>query len=134
MLVRPMTVEDCALLEPLFTEIPGSVDPRAELDRELTRAWVAEDAAGPAGFALVWRVADEYQVLALGTRAPLRRRGYGKALLEALIASARAENMSRVSLEVARANVPARALYEARGFIVFNVRRGYYQRTRDDAL
>jgi ribosomal-protein-alanine N-acetyltransferase len=39
-----------------------------------------------------------------------------------------------VTLEVARSNSAARALYESCGFATFNVRRGYYRASGDDAL
>lgn len=134
-LVRRMTLADCDALEPLAGEL-GSVDPREELRRDLTRAWVAHDLASPLalGYALGWWVVDELQLLAIGTLPAARRRGVARALLRHLIQAAGAAGGRRISLEVARNNVAAIQLYESIGFHLFNVRRGYYAKTGEDAL
>lgn len=131
-----MTLEDCAVLAPLFAEIPGGIEPAHELGRELTRSWViSEDETSPAlGFALGWWMLDELEIVALGVAASARRRGLARALLAEVIAAARAAGARRVSLEVAASNSAARRLYEGAGFGVFNVRRGYYRQSGDDAL
>jgi ribosomal-protein-alanine N-acetyltransferase len=136
MLIRRMTLADCEGLEDLFTMVPGNVDPRAELLRPLTRAWVAcaPEGGQVLGYALAWWVVDELELLALATRVESRRRGIARALLAELISSARGDRGRRVSLEVARSNSAALQLYESSGFVVFNVRRGYYRKTGEDAL
>lgn len=133
--VRRMTLADCDALESLAAEL-GNVEPRQELQRDLTRAWVAHDPAStePLGYALGWWVVDELQLLAVGTLAAARRRGVARALLEHLTKAATGAGGRRISLEVARSNVAAVRLYESAGFRVFNVRRNYYAKTREDAL
>jgi ribosomal-protein-alanine N-acetyltransferase len=132
--LRPLTLADCDALERVFGELPGNLDPRAELGRELTRSWVACDQTGPLGFALAWWVVDELELLALATLPEARRRGVGRRLLDELCTWARGAGAHRVTLEVARSNSAARALYESCGFATFNVRRGYYRASGDDAL
>lgn len=134
--VRRMSPTDVPALAPCIRDVLGESDMYAELERPLTRAWVAEEASGSGalGFALVWHVVDEYQLLGIATLPSARRRGAARALCEALEAEARASGVKRVSLEVAESNAPARRLYETRGFVVFNVRRAYYAQTREDAL
>lgn len=132
-----MMLDDCAELESWSEQPSGQLDLRAELGRELTRAWVACDATGTApllGYALGWWVVDELQLLSIATRPEARRRGVARRLLEALSAAARAAGGQRVSLEVARNNLAAVRLYESAGFAVFNVRKQYYRETGDDAL
>lgn len=133
--VRRMAPEDCDALEPLAAEL-GSLDPREELRRELTRAWVAHSTPSSAalGYALGWWVVDELQLLVLGTLPAARRRGVARALLRHVIGVATGAGGRRISLEVARNNVAAVRLYESAGFRVFNVRRNYYAKTREDAL
>lgn len=134
-LVRSLTLADCDALEPLAAEL-GSVDPRQELQRDLTRAWVAQDPTSPValGYALGWWVVDELQLLAIGTLPVARRRGVARALLQHMIQAATEAGGRRISLEVARNNVAAVQLYESAGFRVFNVRRNYYRKTGEDAL
>jgi len=131
-----MILADCAGLDSWAEEVPGQLDTRAELGRELTRAWVASEPGTDQllGFALGWWVVDELQLLAIATRPDARRRGVARRLLEALSAAARAAGGERVSLEVARNNVAAVRLYESSGYRVFNVRKHYYPETGDDAL
>jgi [ribosomal protein S18]-alanine N-acetyltransferase len=134
--VRPMTLLDCAELKTVFSEVPGNLDPQEELRRELTRSWVACDGNSdrPLGYALGWWVVDELQLLALATLPAARRRGVARRLLSELIAAARAAGAERVTLEVARGNSAARALYASFGFREFNVRKAYYRATGEDAL
>jgi ribosomal-protein-alanine N-acetyltransferase len=136
LLVRPLTALDCTALAALFQELPGNLDPRAELERDLTRSWLACDAlSGRAlGFALAWWVVDEMELVALATLPEARRQGVARRLLAELVAAARAAGARRVTLEVARGNAAARALYESAGFVEFNVRTGYYRATGEDAL
>jgi ribosomal protein S18 acetylase RimI-like enzyme len=137
MWLRSMTVQDGAALT---AEVGGAalgIDVRAELTRELTRAWVAADAAVGGqvlAYALGWWVVDELQVLAIETLPPARRRGVARALLAHVIAAARAAGGQRITLEVGRDNSAALRLYQGAGFCVFNVRRGYYRKTGEDAL
>jgi len=136
MLIRPMRPDDCDALEALRAEPGLSIDPRLELANDLTRAWVAcaSPEGPPLGYALGWWVIDELEVMAVGVLPEARRQGIGRSLVLHLLAAARASGGRRVLLEVARGNGAARELYESAGFTVFNVRRGYYRATGDDAL
>lgn len=131
-----MTLEDCAPLAQLFGQVPGNVDPHQELPRALTRGWVASDAASGRllGYALGWWIVDELQLLALATWPDARRRGVGRRLLAEVVSATRAAGGARVTLEVARGNGAALALYEGAGFQCFHVRRGYYRHSGEDAL
>lgn len=133
--MRTMTLDDCDALEALI-EDAGGVNPRAELAGALTLAWVVcEVPSGRVlGYAVGWRVLDEFQLLALGTLPAARRRGAARALLAHVIAATGATGGRRVSLEVERNNIAAVRLYESAGFRVFNVRRAYYAKSREDAL
>ncbi len=134
--IRPMTLQDCAALAALAAQVPGNVDPREELARPLTRAWVACEAGASRllGYALCWWIVDELQLLALATWPEARRRGVGRRLLAEVVSAARAAGAARVTLEVARGNVAALGLYESAGFRCFHVRRSYYRSSGEDAL
>jgi [ribosomal protein S18]-alanine N-acetyltransferase len=136
MWVRSMTLGDCEALEAQPGGATLGVEARAELSRELTRAWVAGEAPeGPAlACVLAWWVVDELQIMALETLPMARRRGVARALLTEVIAAATAAGARRVSLEVAEHNEAAVRLYSSLGFRVFNVRRAYYRQTGENAL
>lgn len=132
-----MSRDDCLAFVPLRAEPHLPVDPEHELGNALTRAWVAcseQEPGTPLGYALGWWVVDELSVLAVGVLPEARRRGVGRALIEHVVAWTAAAGGRRVTLEVAAGNATARRLYERAGFCVFNVRRGYYRATGEDAL
>lgn len=82
--------------------------------------------AGDAGFVLFRVAADEAEILTLAVRPGCRRRGIGRALLEAALASAREAGATAMFLEVAADNEAAAALYATAGFGEVGRRRRYY--------
>lgn len=70
----------------------------------------------PAGAALIARRGTTSRVAGMGFLPGARRRGAGRALMERLIADARARGDRRLVLEVIEQNTPAVRLYEAMGF------------------
>ena len=80
------------------------------------------------GVVLCRVAADEVELLTLAIDAGHRRRGAGRALLEAVIDRARAARASALFLEVGADNPAACSLYEQKDFRVVSRRAGYYQR------
>jgi [ribosomal protein S18]-alanine N-acetyltransferase len=113
--------------------------PRGE--RAWTRQDIAELVASPGvsgafllsdgkeiGFAL-WRVAvDEAELLTIAVEAGHRRRGVGRALLEAVIDGAREVGATTLFLEVGADNPAACSLYGQKDFRTVGRRTGYYRR------
>lgn len=63
-----------------------------------------------------------------------QRRGFGRMLLQALIAAAGAHKAKSIFLEVRESNTPARTLYENCGFGITGRRKSYYNNPSEDAL
>ena len=63
--------------------------------------------------------------------ARARRRGVGRALLEAAVAWARAHDIAKLELHVFPWNEPAIRLYESFGFEREGYRKGHYRRGGD---
>lgn len=116
--------------------------PREAMRRDLqsvnTRYVVAEIPAtgvvvGYAGLLCPHGSGDaDIQTIAVAT--DVRRQGIGRALMEELLAEARARSASRVFLEVRADNPQAIDLYRDLGFIVTGQRKGYYQPDGVDAV
>ena len=87
--------------------------------------------SGPVGFILCRAAAGEAEILTLAVHPGHRRRGYGRALVEAAAAALDAEAMF---LEVASDNTAAIALYRHAGFIEVGKRRAYYARASGPAV
>ncbi len=100
-------------------------------------ALVASEGAQPVGFILGRVVADEAEILSLGVASDWQRRGIAAQLVAGLTKLAAERGASRIFLEVAADNHPARQLYLAQGFSEVGRRAAYYERPhglRADAL
>jgi ribosomal-protein-alanine acetyltransferase len=99
---------------------------RLELASPHSLVLVAEDpiALGYAAFRIV---ADEAELLRVTVAPEARRRGIGRALVEAGLAEAARRGAGRCFLEVRPGNRAAVRLYEALGFRKGGRRPGYYQ-------
>ena len=92
----------------------------------------ADRVVGYAGLAIA--PGSEAWINNLAVRRERQRHGLGATLLAGLLDHARREGATQVLLEVAADNGPAQRLYDAHGFDVIGVRRGYYQPSNTDAL
>ncbi len=105
-----------------------------------TRPWTAKefadllesDAAFSVGdtraFALGHVIVDEAELLTLATSPSSRRRGLGRACLDAFVQEAKVRGATSAFLEVASDNTAALALYRSAGFEAAGCRRNYYKR------
>ena len=82
----------------------------------------------PVGLILMRAIAGEAEVLTLAVQPTHRRRGLGRALLQAGLGGALAAGAETVFLEVAADNPAALALYREAGFEAAGHRAGYYHR------
>ncbi|EPX55305.1 Ribosomal-protein-S18p-alanine acetyltransferase [Cystobacter fuscus DSM 2262] len=78
------------------------------------------------GISIFWIVHDEVHVLNVATTPEHRRRGVGRALMEATLAEGRARKCSLATLEVRKSNEAAINLYKSFGFRPVGVRPNYY--------
>jgi ribosomal-protein-alanine N-acetyltransferase len=99
-------------------------------------AYLAWQGEVPAGFILARDLGGEVEILSLGVLPRRRRRGIGRALLDAVVAEAERRSAGSLVLEVATDNQAARGLYAAAGFVQVGRRPRYYRSTdgRADAL
>lgn len=77
-------------------------------------------------FILVRVAADESEILSLGTRPDVRRRGLARVLVRAAAIEAHRRAAERMFLEVAADNEAALTLYQFAGFRPVGHRPGYY--------
>jgi ribosomal-protein-alanine N-acetyltransferase len=135
--VRPAVAADLdavAAIEAAAFTTPWTRDRLlAELAGGAGRLTVAVAGGQVVGHCLVWVVLDEVEILTIAAGPGVRRRGVGGALLDRLLADARAAAASVVHLEVRPSNAAALGLYTSRGFTAAGRRPGYYA-DGEDAL
>ena len=88
------------------------------------------------GYGIMSIAAAEAHILNLCIHPSLHRMGYGRRMLESLIARAEETRVSQIFLEVRPTNVAALALYRSAGFEQIGLRPDYYQARfgREDAV
>lgn len=79
-------------------------------------------------------VLDEGQIVNVAVHPGSRRRGYGRAVLGALIDYADKNGIANLYLEVRESNAPAITLYRNAGFAVAGQRPRYYRHPTETAL
>lgn len=104
------------------------------LQDETSLGLLAEMSGRLAGYLLARTIAGEAEILSVAVLPEARRRGIGRALLEAGLRSLAARAATDVYLEVRESNEGARRLYLASGFRPVGLRPGYYSRPRESAF
>jgi ribosomal-protein-alanine N-acetyltransferase len=137
--VEPMRLEDIPTIQEIEREIFLTPWPRNAYRRELVQNSMASylvirDGDEIVGYAGLWKMRDEAHVTTIGVRQREQGRGFGLALMLALIDRAFALEARWVTLEVRASNFGAMALYEKLGFKVIGRRRGYYTDDGEDAV
>ncbi|AOY02079.1 ribosomal protein S18-alanine N-acetyltransferase [Jeongeupia sp. USM3] len=137
MTLRPLTADDVDAL----VALDAATNPQpwsAALWRDaLTRdhgTGLVDGEGRLAGFTVSSRVLDEAELQSIAVAPGLQRRGFGLALLNALLAELRRDGVARLLLEVRAGNTGAQALYAACGGEIVGRRNGYYDHGREDAL
>jgi ribosomal-protein-alanine N-acetyltransferase len=129
--IEEMTLEDVPAVQDIEREIFLTPWPRNAYRRELLQNKMASyivlrDRDEIIGYAGLWKMHDEAHVTTVGVRRKDQGRGFGMALMLALISRAYTLQSRWMTLEVRASNYGAMALYEKLGFKVIGRRRGYY--------
>jgi ribosomal-protein-alanine acetyltransferase len=142
-LLRSATPADLDVIDALErATFPTDAWSRAMLEAELSGPHgfylaAVEGEGGPViGYAglLAPRGSGQGDIQTIAVAESARRRGIGAALLDALLAEARAREANEVFLEVRADNPGAEALYVTRGFERIAIRPAYYQPDGVDAV
>ena len=97
--------------------------------------WIVEEVEREiVGYAGIWNVAGEAQVMRVAVRKALRNQGLGLLLTQELIQKAREADAEAVTLEVRESNIAAQKVYERCGFVSQGVRPHYYEDTHEGAV
>ena len=86
------------------------------------------------GYVGMMYVLDEGYISNVAVSPEHRRLGIADALINALIERANEKDLSFVTLEVRKSNVPAIELYIKNGFSEVGLRKNYYTKPTEDAI
>ena len=137
-MIRRMTEADlprAAELERKYFSVPWSEHAlRESLARPEYIFLTAEEDGYAVGYAGMLTVLDEGDITNIVVDERWRGRGIGRELTQGLLDAGAAMGLGAFTLEVRAGNAPAIRLYESLGFCAEGVRRGFYERPKEDAL
>lgn len=137
MQLRNMTADDCAAVAALEKE--NFTMPWSKEAFLVALTWnyeylVAEEQGKILGYCGMSCVLDEGEIPKLCVAKSARRRGFARAMLEAMEQTARQRGIRTLFLEVRQSNQAARQLYRLVGFEEIGTRKGFYEQPREDAI
>ncbi len=96
--------------------------------------FVAAQGDAVAGFVVLRLADEEAELYNIAVDAVCRGRGIGGLLLDSVLNEAAKRRVQSVYLEVRASNEAAKRLYISRGFEAVGLRRGYYDKPKEDAI
>ncbi|TVQ46301.1 MAG: ribosomal-protein-alanine N-acetyltransferase [Gloeocapsa sp. DLM2.Bin57] len=86
------------------------------------------------GLGCFWAILEEAHLTVIAIEPDYQGQGLGQLLLCNLLQQAVGQKLERATLEVKTSNQIALSLYKKFGFQIAGIRKGYYQKTQEDAL
>ncbi len=137
-MIRRMEARDLAQVsanEALCFSMPWSLRAFADvLAREEMIFLVAEEEGRIVGHCGVTNVLGEGNITNVAVHPDYRKRGIGRKMLARLLQEGRKAGITAFTLEVREGNKEAVYLYEKAGFVTEGVRRGFYDKPKENAL
>ena len=123
-----------AALEEACFSLPWSEETlREELALPYKRLLVGEDEGKVVAYGIFSCLFDQWEVERIGVLPACRRQGWGQAILKEVLSALEKEG-GELFLEVRASNGGARSLYDSLGFEEYGLRKGYYDRPKEDAV
>lgn len=129
-------VAEIAALEAAAFSAPwDAASIRAELENPLALWLVAEGPNGTVlGYVGTQSCFEDADILNVCTAPAARRQGIAEALMRELEVRLPTKGVEKITLEVRASNLPAIRLYETLDYAQVGIRKGYYEKPREDAL
>ena len=138
MTIVPMNGSHVAPIAALETECFGDPWSEKSIASELTNPlslWlVAMEGDTLVGYVGSQTCMDETDMMNIAVSPAYRRKGVGRALIEALVEALKEKGSRCLTLEVRASNEGAIALYTKMGFTQIGLRKNYYHNPKEDAL
>ena len=95
---------------------------------------IEDDQGDIAGYACLYLVMDEGEIVNVAIDPVYRQKGYGAKLVSSLIKFGLDRGAERFFLEVRKSNEAGLALYRSLGFTECGIRKGFYENPKEDAV
>ena len=105
-----------------------------ELENRFSVYVVAEEDGKVLGYAGLWEICGEADIINVGVHKDHRRQGIAYGLINKLIVTCDERGVVIIHLEVRKSNIAARELYKKLGFSEFGIRERYYDGKEDAVL
>ncbi len=136
--IRSMTEEDAdsvsRMEEETFSMPWRKQDFLDMIERDNMSYLVAVKNGEVIGGAGIREIVGDIEITNVVIKKEFRNRGYGRKLLEAVIEEGMRLGGKQFTLEVRKSNEAAIKLYEGAGFKAEGVRKGFYEKPKEDAL
>lgn len=87
-----------------------------------------------AGYIGMYDLVDEVSIINVAVAPGSRGKGFGARLMNEAEEFAKERGCTSVALEVRESNLPARALYEKMGYVMYGRQKNYYTNPKEDAI
>ncbi len=105
-----------------------------ELENKIATYFVAEEDGKVLGYAGLWNICGNADIMNIGVLSKYRRCGIAIRLLSELEKYCLENSIFEINLEVRIGNIPARELYKKMGYKEISVRKGYYSGKEDGVV
>lgn len=128
-------VEQVALIEQETFSIPWSAGSFLEtIKRSDTIYLVAEEEGEILGYCGLWQSFEEGEIPNVAVKKEARNRGIGRKLMENICSAGGEAGITAFTLEVRTGNEHALHLYKSLGFEAVGIRKGFYDKPKEDAV
>jgi ribosomal-protein-alanine N-acetyltransferase len=126
-------LSEVAAIEEMSFSVPWSAESLELMLTDQASALVALEDGKVIGYVGMMCVLDEGQIINVAVHPDARRRGVGRALMQAAETYAKERGIVFLSLEVRESNIAARSMYSSLGWIEQGIRKGFYSHPIENA-
>lgn len=124
---------EVAKIEARVFSVPWSEQGFADALKQDTIFVTAKQDGQVVGYCGMYCSFEEGEITNVAVLPEAQNHGIGKKIISALLRASQKKNISRIVLEVRVSNTPAIRLYEGFGFQKAGIRKGFYEKPREDA-
>ncbi len=126
-------IPEVANIEARVFSMPWSEQGFADALKQDTIFVTAKQEEQVVGYCGMYCSFEEGEITNVAVLPEAQNHGIGKKIISGLLRAAQEKNISRIVLEVRVSNLPAIRLYEGFGFQKAGIRKGFYEKPREDA-